>query len=69
MSLREWSDCWKRANPVLEKMRNDEIRNSDTVAGVALYSGIVKMANEQKRPSNHSGLVEMQKSFLRLNRT
>ena len=64
MTLR-WIECWRRAGPELERIREEEIRATDTARGIKAFSGLVPRALAQLPPKPESGLVEQQRWFVR----
>lgn len=64
-SVRKWIIGWQNAAPALEKLRNEEIRNSDTSAAIEQLSDAFDSALLHYPPTNTSGLVEQQRLFSR----
>ena len=64
-SVRRWLAGWQEAGPVLEKLRNDSIRNSDTALAIEQLSDAFESALRHYKPDNTSGLVEQQRLFAR----
>ncbi|OYW70755.1 MAG: hypothetical protein B7Z37_29765 [Verrucomicrobia bacterium 12-59-8] len=63
---KRWVDTWKAAGPLLEKVREDDIRAADTMRDFEIFAGLVEM-EVKKRPSlPTSGLVEQQRWFMKL---
>lgn len=60
-----WVDTWKRAGPVLEAVRADEIRSADTVASMEVLDGMFTHAVQTLPPRESSGLIEQQRIFRR----
>ena len=58
-----WVDTWKAAGPLLEQVREDEIRDSVTADGFHVFDGFVKAALISHPPEPWSGLVEQQRWF------
>ncbi|HSW00531.1 MAG TPA: hypothetical protein VLI39_10190 [Sedimentisphaerales bacterium] len=64
--VRRWIEDWREAGPELERLRADEIRNSDTTAAIEQLSDAFESARCQWKPPTTSGLVEQQRLFARL---
>ncbi len=60
---KRWVDTWKAAGPLLEKVREDDIRASVTADGFRVFDGFVKASLVSHPPQPWSGLVEQQKWF------
>jgi len=56
---------WKRAAPLLEKQREADIRAADTVREMQVLAGMFNMAIRDQPPRESSGMVEMQRWFMR----
>lgn len=65
-SIRRWLDRWQTAGPVLERLRVEAIRNSDTAAAIEQLSDAFESALRHYPPAATSGLVEQQRLFARL---
>ena len=57
---------WKRAAPVLEALRNHEIRQASTPEAIEMLDGCFKAAMRRLAPDCSSGLVIQQQLFSRL---
>ena len=64
--VRQWFRNWEEAAPVLERLRNEAIRNSDTAAAIEQLSDAFESARLHWTPPTTSGLVEQQRLFARL---
>lgn len=64
--VRRWIRNWEEAAPVLERLRNEAIRNSDTAAAIEQLSDAFESARLHYPPPPTSGLVEQQRWFARL---
>jgi len=64
--VRRWVENWRQAGPELERLRAEEIRNSDTAAAIEQLSDAFESARRQWKPPTTSGLVEQQRLFARL---
>ncbi len=58
-----WIACWRRAGPELERIREEEIRATDTVRGIRVFEGLVVRALAQSPAKGESGLVDQQRWF------
>ena len=63
--IRQWMAGWQTAGPVLERLRADAIRNSNTAAAIEQLSDAFESALRHYRPAKTSGLVEQQRLFAR----
>ncbi len=64
--VRQWVRNWQVAGPVLERLRNEAIRNTDTAAAIEMLSDAFESARLHWTPPTTSGLVEQQRWFARL---
>jgi hypothetical protein len=64
--VRRWVENWRQAGPELERLRAEEIRNSDTAAAIEQLSDAFESARRQWKPPTTFGLVEQQRLFARL---
>ena len=64
--VRQWIRNWEAAVPVLEELRAEAIRNSDTAAAIEQLSDAFESAHLHWSPPTTSGLVEQQRLFARL---
>ena len=64
--VRRWVENWRQADRQLERLRAEEIRNSDTTAAIEQLSDAFESARRQWKPPTTSGLVEQQRLFTRL---
>ena len=64
-NLRRWVTGWQSAGPVLERLRVEAIRHSDTTAVIELLSDAFESALRHCPPRATSGLVEQQRLFAR----
>jgi hypothetical protein len=65
-NIRRWLAGWQKASPVLERLRAEAIRNSDTAAAIEQLSDAFESALRHYPPPATSGLVEQQRIFARL---
>ena len=65
---KRWVETWKAAGPLLEKVREDDIRASVTADGFRVFDGFVKAALINHPPKPWSGLVEQQRWFMKMAR-
>jgi hypothetical protein len=66
--VRQWIRNWEAAAPVLEELRAEQIRNSDTATAIEQLSDAFESARLHWTPPATSGLVEQQRLFARLRR-
>jgi len=59
-------DAWKRAAPVLDSVRREDIRAAETVSSIAAFRGTALAKAKTHPPALTSGLVEQQRWFRRL---
>jgi hypothetical protein len=64
--VRQWIRNWEEAAPMLERLRNEAIRNTDTAAAIEQLSDAFESARRHWTPPTTSGLVEQQRLFARL---
>ena len=64
--VRQWIRNWEAAAPVLERLRDEAIRNSDTATAIEQLSDAFESARLHWSPPTTSGLVEQQRLFARL---
>jgi len=63
---RRWVETWKTAGPQLERLRAEEIRNTDTAQAIEQLDDAYESARLHWTPPTTSGLVEQQRWFARL---
>ena len=64
--LRQWVRNWQEAGPILKRLRDEEIRNTDTAAAIEALSDAFESARLDWVPPKTSGLVEQQRLFAKL---
>jgi len=64
--VRQWIRNWEAAGPVLERLRDEAIRNADTAVAIEQLSDAYESARRYWKPPATSGLVEQQRWFARL---
>jgi hypothetical protein len=64
--VRQWIRNWEAAAPVLQRLRDEAIRNADTAAAIEQLSDAYESARRHWTPPTTSGLVEQQRWFARL---
>ncbi len=64
--VRQWVRNWEAVAPVLEELRVEAIRHSDTAAAIEQLSDAFESARRHYPPATTSGLVEQQRLFARL---
>jgi hypothetical protein len=65
-NIRRWVAGWQKASVVLERLRAEAIRNSNTAAAIEQLSDAFDSALLHCPPQATSGLVEQQRVFARL---
>ena len=63
--IRERIAQWKRAAPVLERVRREDIQRTDTAQAIEHLDGFVLDLVRRSPPKPTSGLVEQQRVFRR----
>ena len=66
-NLKNWVETRKKAGPVLEAIRNQEIRETDTSVLIKRTAGLVTNQLKQHDARHASGLVEQQRMFRKRN--
>ncbi|MCU0916096.1 MAG: hypothetical protein MUC88_16260 [Planctomycetes bacterium] len=64
--IRQWFRNWEAAAPMLERLRAEAIRNTDTAQAIEQLSDAFESARLHWTPPTASGLVEQQRFFARL---
>jgi len=64
--LKERVAQWAAAAPVMQALRDEEVRQSDTEQGIRQLAGIASMTLRDQPPRTESGLVEQQAWFAKL---
>jgi hypothetical protein len=64
--VRQWVHNWEAAAPVLDQLRDEAIRNSDTAKAIEQLSDAFESARRRWTAPPTSGLVEQQRLFARL---
>lgn len=65
-ALKAYADAWREVSPILEAMRDEELRSTPLPVAMAQLSSMIDSAIFLKPLSDTSGLVEMQRIFSRL---
>ena len=65
-ALRAHAARWERAAPLLQQVRDADIRAADTVSMIACCNLLFRDALKHSPPLPHSGLVEQQRWFQKL---
>jgi hypothetical protein len=66
--VRQWIRNWQEVAPVLERLRNEAIGNTDTATAIEQLSDAFESARLHWTPPTTSGLVEQQRLFAKLRR-
>ena len=64
--IRQRVAAWSRAEPVLRRVREEDIRSARTVEAIASFRGLAAAAARRLPPTESSGLVEQQRWFRQL---
>ena len=64
--MRIWVNNWKETGEVLKKLRREEIRNLNIAEEILSLSDASEAALKMYPPKPTSGLIEMQKLFMKL---
>ena len=66
--LRRYVKAWKRAGPLLERQREEDVKASgtDTIGAFRFFAGLVIPTVQSSPPAPNSGLVEQQKWFRKI---
>ncbi len=67
-AIRERIAAWDRAAPVLQRVRDADIRGADTHRAMRLFSGSAEWAVKNRPAGPTSGLVEQQRWFMKWHR-
>ncbi len=67
-AIKERIAAWDRAAPVLQAVRDADIRASDTGQAMRIFSGSALWAAVHRPAPPSSGLVEQQRWFMKLRR-
>jgi hypothetical protein len=66
LDLKAYVNAWREVSPILEAMRDEELRTTLLPVAMAQLSSMIDSAIFLKPLSNTSGLVEMQRIYARL---
>jgi hypothetical protein len=58
-----WVDIWRRAGPELERIREEEARDENTISAFEAFKGLALLEVQRRPPDPYSGLVEQQRWF------
>lgn len=61
--IKLWVAAWRRAGPVLERLRREGLRNYDHEANWPAIDQLLEIGLQHSRPRTTSGLVELQRKF------
>jgi hypothetical protein len=68
-ALKERIAAWERAAPVLQELRDEDIREADTISAIESMTLLFRDAVKNFPPEPTSGLVEQQRWFAKLRRS
>lgn len=57
---------WAEAAPVMQALRDEEVRRSDTAEGIRQLAGVAGMTLKDMPPRQECGLIEQQDWFAKL---
>lgn len=66
LDLKAYVNAWREVSPILEAMRDEELRTTPLPVAMAQLSSMIDSAIFLKPLSDTSGLVEMQRIYARL---
>ncbi len=61
----EYVRIWKENGPLLDAIRDEEIRNANTIQSICMFEEAFRIAVRDFPPEPWSGLVEWQKYMMR----
>jgi hypothetical protein len=62
---KKWVETWRKAGPILEKIRRNEVRNLDSFKTIAHLCGPADYTVAPRAPKPTSGLIEQQYWFMK----
>jgi hypothetical protein len=66
LELKAYVNAWREVSPILEALRDEELRTTPLPVAMAQLSSMIDSAIFLKPLSDTSGLVEMQRIYARL---
>lgn len=66
LELKAYVNAWREVSPILEAMRDEELRTTPLPVAMAQLSSMIDSAIYLKPLSDTSGLVEMQRIYATL---
>ncbi|MFW6161186.1 MAG: hypothetical protein ACODAJ_00360 [Planctomycetota bacterium] len=63
--VKAWVEAWKRAGPLLERIRHEELRRLRHEDSLEVIDGLLQMGYQHGRDEPTSGLVEQQRVFMK----
>jgi hypothetical protein len=67
-AIKERIAAWDRAAPVLQQMRDEDIRTADTHQAMDIFAGSAEWAVTNRPAAPTSGLVAQQRWFMKFRR-
>ena len=64
--LKQWVETWKRAGPMLERVRYEDLLAYEHEKNVGIIEDLLEMGYQFRQPRNTSGLIEQQRLFGKL---
>lgn len=62
-NILRWIQAWENAGPAIERLRHEDIRNTDAKEFIRSVAGLVAVTTKTLPPRESSGLVEQQAYF------
>jgi hypothetical protein len=62
---KRWVETWRAAGVELERIRRTELRSLDGFLAISLLCGAMDYTQSPRAPRPHSGLVELQRWFMK----
>jgi len=66
--MKAWVENWKRAGPLLERFRHEELRQLRHEDSLEMIDGLLQIGYQHRSDEPTSGLVEQQRIFMRARR-
>jgi len=66
--LKQWVETWKRAGPLLEEFRYEELRRFRHEDNVEIIDGLLEMGYQHRISVPTSGLVELERLLIKASR-